>query len=491
MVAQLNTGPHMPDHHNADAVRRMALLRFAIIAELLAAPPPQGELAAAIRQLAGRTWSLPDGSPTRFAFATIEHWFYKAKDAADPIAALTAAPRADRGSRKAIDDELLAALRRQYALHPSWTAKLHAANLAAIVRRDHHGRTPPSYNTVRRTLRSRGWNRQRRPKTPGQVEAAKRRASREIRSFEATHAHALWHFDFHKASRRIVDAEGKWHTPIVLAFLDDHTRLVSHIQWYLSEDTQRLVHGFCQAVLKRGLPRAVMHDNGSAMTSAEFQQGLEDIGVLSKPTLAYSPYQNGKKETFWAIVESQVLAMLERVDPLDLRTLNRATQAWVEGDYHRTRHEGIDTSPLKRLETAPNVARPAPTFEHLRLRFTQRVQRTQRRSDGTISIDGVRFEIPSRLRTLRRLTVRYRRWDLSEAWVVDPRAGDILARVIPLDLTANADGRRKPLAEPAVVPLPPGVDDDPVPPRLRELMEAYAVDGLPPAYLPLDDKDES
>ncbi len=33
-------------------------------------------------------------------------------------------------------------------------------------------------------------------------------------------------------------------------------------------------------------------------------------------------------------------------------------------------------------------------------------------------------------------------------------------------------------------------DDDPVPARLRELMEAYAADGLPPAYLPMDESEE-
>lgn len=475
--------------------RRIGLLRFAIISDLLVSPPPRGELRAALRALADRTWTLPCGTPTTFAFSTIEGWYYTAKDATDPVAVLTSKARSDRGSRRAIDDILLAELERQYVLHPSWTAKLHAKNLAATVR-ERYANThspPPSYATVRRTMNAQGWRRQRRPRTEGHAASLERKSRREKRSFEMSHAHAMWHFDFHDGSRRVLDKDGRWHTPQLLAFLDDRTRVICHIQWYLAEDVERLVHGLTQAILKRGLPRAVHHDNGSAMKAAEFQQGLQDLGIESKPTLAYSPEQNGKVETLWAAVESQLMAMLERVEPLQLDTLNRATQAWAEGEYHREIHETLRATPLDRLEASDNASRPSPTIKELRRAFTQEVSRTQRRSDGTISILGTRFEVPSRLRTLRKVTVRFRRWELSEAWLIDPRTRDILARITPLDLEANADGRRGVLDEPDPHPAGPDVDanDDPMPARMRELMRTYAADGLPPGFLPLDDTKET
>ncbi|MBC7531118.1 MAG: DDE-type integrase/transposase/recombinase [Oligoflexus sp.] len=58
----------------------------------------------------------------------------------------------------------------------------------------------------------------------------------------------------------------------------------------MTETTQDLVHGFSQALMRRGLPRTLMTDNGSAMTSAEFTQGLSRIGVIHETTLAYSPH---------------------------------------------------------------------------------------------------------------------------------------------------------------------------------------------------------
>ena len=78
---------------------------------------------------------------------------------------------------------------------------------------------------------------------------------------------------------------------MLLGFIDDRSRLVCHLQWYLDETAQTLVHGLSQAFMKRNLPRAVMTDNGAAMVSEEFVCGLARLGVVHQPTLPYSPYQ--------------------------------------------------------------------------------------------------------------------------------------------------------------------------------------------------------
>ena len=47
---------------------------------------------------------------------------------------------------------------------------------------------------------------------------------------------------------------------------------------------------FCQALQKRGVPRALVTDNGSAMTADEFRSGLHTLGIVHETTLPYSPY---------------------------------------------------------------------------------------------------------------------------------------------------------------------------------------------------------
>ena len=90
------------------------------------------------------------------------------------------------------------------------------------------------------------------------------------------------------------------------------------------------------------------------------------------------------------------------------------------------------------------------------------VSRTQRKSDGTLTVAGVRYELPSAYRTLLRPTVRVARWDLSSVDLVDPRRGTHLATLFPVDKERNADGRRRALADPGAgarsepAPTPPG-----------------------------------
>ena len=113
-------------------------------------------------------------------------------------------------------------------------------------------------------------------------------------------------------------------------------------------------------------------------------------------------------------------------------------------------------------------------------------RRTQRQSDGTISLEGVRFEIPARYRHFRELTVRYARWNLGRVDLVDRQSGIILAPIYPLDKGANADGRRAVVAPddgdgpPEDGPCPDGE----VPPLLKQILAEYSAVGLPPAYLP-------
>ncbi|MCP4331176.1 MAG: hypothetical protein GY785_00860 [Gammaproteobacteria bacterium] len=77
---------------------RWARLRFMIIARLLAAPPPKGQLRAAIKTLAQNSWRHPvNGTVVRFSFATVERWYYAARHANDPVAALRRRTRDDAG----------------------------------------------------------------------------------------------------------------------------------------------------------------------------------------------------------------------------------------------------------------------------------------------------------------------------------------------------------------------------------------------------------
>jgi transposase InsO family protein len=481
---------------------RWANLRHQIIGALLAAPPKRGELRKALESLAARTWRQPiTGEPVQFAFSTLERWLHMARKAAghgDTVGALRRKIRSDAGTRRAVSSAVVTAVVAQHEVHPTWSYQLHADNLLAQVELGELDARVPSYTTVKRVMKERGLFRQKPRQRRGNedIRADHSREifeSRETRSFESEYVHGLWHLDFHGTKYvRIVRANGELATPKLLGILDDRSRLCCHAQWYLEETGEALVHGLAQAIQKRGRPQQLMTDNGAAMKDGEVREGLARLGILHERTLPGCPEQNGKQEAWWNSVEGRPLAMLERVEDLTLDLLNHATQAWVEMEYNRARHAELGESPSDRYLRGPDVGRPSPSADELRCAFRVEERRTQRRSDGTVTLAGVRYELPSRYRTLERPSVRYASWDLSMVHLVDERSGTLLARLYPLDRTKNGTQSRRQLAEVAspTTPTPPtrtpAATNPKVAPLLRQLITAYDRSGLPPAYVPKD-----
>ena len=189
-------------------------------------------------------WQATRTEPVRFSVSTIERWFYAARRAGrDPVGALATRVRSDTGQQRAMSAPVIEALRAQYRDHPGWTCQLHYDNLGAALGK---AVALPSYATLRRFMKAQALVRRapvRSALRPGEAAAQTHRQSRETRSFEVEYVGGLWHLDFHHGSRQVLSREGQWVKPIALAVLDDRSRLACHVQWYLDETTESLVHG--------------------------------------------------------------------------------------------------------------------------------------------------------------------------------------------------------------------------------------------------------
>jgi putative transposase len=463
----------MTQPHPSSTGASWARFRFSVVGSLLSSPPERGALKTAIGCLAAKSWLHPvTGCDVHFSAVIIERWYYTARrEHGDPVGALRRTVRNDRG-KVSLPASVAQRLIRQYRDHQHWSYQLHYDNLVALVKADPLLGPLRSYSTVRRYMQAQGLVPKPRLQPQGrhgETLAALRRQTREIRSYEAEYVGALWHLDFHHGSLKVLNHGGQWLRPIALGILDDHSRLCCHVQWYLSETAEDLVHGLSQAIQKRGLPRALLTDNGSAMVAEEVTEGLLRLGIVHERTLPYSPYQNGKQEAFWGTLEGRLMKMLDGVTELTLE-LHRETRS----------------SPVERFAQAPDVLRSSPSSESLRDAFRLEAKRSQRQSDGTISLEGLRYEIPGRYRHFREVAVRYARWDLGRVDLVDEGSGTILAPIYPLDRSANADGRRS-LFEPGGTDVPPDDNqrkDGELPPLLKKILEEYSATGMPPAYLP-------
>ena len=461
--------------------------RFSVIGHLLSAPPCQGELRNILKELSHKTWRHPiTGEPARFGLSTIERWYYVARaEKRSPVARLCRRVRSDHGSSRRITDETFQLLNSQYREHPAWSKKLHADNLRVALR--HSTKAVPSYQTICRFMNRQGLVRRHcsnRSNRAGHRAALSRLESYEVRTFESEYVGALFHLDFHHCSRQVIHPQKGWVTPIALSIIDDCSRLICHLQWYFCERTEELVHGVKQAFLKVGLPRALMSDNGAAMTCVEFVAGLTKLGIIHSTTLPYSPYQNGKQERFFGSLEGRLIAMCEGLQEFTLERLNTISQAWVEMEYHRALHRELGTTPARKYLDTKHVLRPAPSLDELRMAFRRRILRRQRSGDNTVSIEGTRFEIPAAYRTLAEVVVEYAIWDLSFVHLVDRKSGVVLCQLFPVNTALNASGERRKLA---TASTEVAVISTHEPPLLRKLLEEYAATGLPPGYIPKTD----
>jgi|GEM_PF-6808358 len=168
-----------------------------------------------------------------------------------------------------------------------WTTQLHHDNLAVLVAEDIALAPMPSYSTLRRYRRENALERRQAPKraSAGAQAAQARHERLETRSYEVSHVNGLWHLDFHHGTRQVLEPDGRWIKPILLCVLDDHSRLVCHLQWYRHEGVESLVHGFSQTIAKRGLPRALMSD----------YVPRNIIDVLLPSPLCGRPSRNGRR----------------------------------------------------------------------------------------------------------------------------------------------------------------------------------------------------
>jgi transposase InsO family protein len=385
--------------------------------------------------------------------------------------------------------ELKEYISKQYKLYPDWSYRLHADNIAAAMRKSESlGDRIPSYQTVTRFMKQSNLYRKKkvnRKQNPGMKLAQSRLEKAEVRSFEMDYVGALYHFDFHKYERKVLNSKGQLIIVKCFAIHDDHSRLACHIQWYDEENTENLVHGICQAFMKRGLPRALLSDNGKAMKASAFVAGVVKLGILHNYTLAYSPHQNGKTERFWGSLEGRLMAMLKGKENITLDFLNEVTQAWVEMEYNRKINKEMGCSPYDRILNSPDVTRKSPSWEELKLAFRKEVIRSQRKNDQTVSLEGVRYEIPGQYRTLKKIRLRYAPWNLSLIHMVDDE-GKTLAKLYPQDKSRNADASRRKLDyEETNV----DVKTEDIPPLLEEILKSFAETGLPAAYIP-SNKDE-
>ena len=355
-----------------ELAQRIALFRFGVIAPLVDRHLSRGERERMLTEITGGVWQIPGSSRTAVARSTVLKWLTVYRRSGGDIRSLEPQPRSDHGCSRSIDEESEAALIALKQELPD--CSLEALLTLARRRRALPAGFAASRQSIYRLFARHGLN----DRHPQAVDR---------RKFEAELPNDLWQSDWLHGPKLVV--EGILRGSYLFAIIDDHSRLITHAQFYTSESIDSFRDCIIQAIEKRGLPRRLYTDNGSAFRTHQLRYACARLGIALLHSRPGIPEGRGKIERFFRTVRSQLLPVL--TDAKQLEDLNAGLWQWLETDYQVRPHSSTGTSPLARYTAQLHALRPAPKDlrDYFRIPVTRKVDK-----DRTVSLGGRLFEAP-------------------------------------------------------------------------------------------------
>lgn len=352
---------------------KIAAFRFSVIYPLLDVGKEKwGEKSRILEELSERKWNIPGSPRTRISSATMLNWLRRYEDSGRMIDSLHPKKRGDMGGCRIMDEETELAfirLRRDF-MKASVPLLLDLARERNILPEDFKA----SNQSIYRILKKHGLDRD-------------RKKQEDMRKFEVELPNDLWQSDCMHGPR--VNHEGTMRKAFMFAIIDDHSRLITHAQFYLHENVVSFLDCFKQALVKRGVPRKLYTDNGSYFHSHKLKYGCAELGTALIYAKPYRPEGKGKIERFNRTIRMELLDRLNK--PCTLQELNQRLSVYLEEVYHRRKHSSTREEPMERYLRSVSLLRSAPA--NLTDYFRKRIERTVG-ADRVVRIDTRLYEAP-------------------------------------------------------------------------------------------------
>jgi len=368
---------------------KIALHRWAVIAEAAGGALTGRERGALVRQIAARPHAHPDGSPRIYSRGTVDRWLRAWR--AGGLDALRPSPRSDTGVVRA-HPELFAEASALRLELPGRSA----AQIASILYHRHGIKV--AERTVRAQLRRAGLHRE--------ALAAEPRA---YGRYEAGAPNERWITDvlvgpWVPFPRREGSVRGR-----LFLIVDDHSRLLADGRFYGQENARACQELLRRAITRRGLPQVLYADNGAPFSNAWLARTCAVLGIRLVHSKPYSPEGRGKQERLNRYIREAFLAEATHHGIESLDQLNDLFAAWAEHVANRRIHAETGETPISRFEKGGPHRQAGPDLirEAFRWSVTRKVTRT-----ATVPLEGNSYAVDPAL-TGRRVELRYDPEDLT------------------------------------------------------------------------------
>ena len=365
----------------------IALLRHQIISPVLM--KSDRTQAAYFREQAKQDIDVPGLGRRKFSVWTMRGWLKRYRK--NGFKGLLPKVRCDRGQMRKLSKENevgILAMRRDLMdmkVAPFYR-RLEKAGLL--------GRPPMGQHTLRRFLQERQMIVVPDPKVPR-------------RKYEMSHFGELWVGDFMhgpELNSGIRGGREMKKKAILLAIIDDYSRLIVGYRFSFVETTGAIEQVFKEAVLTYGKPYRLYVDNGPSFSSSYLRLVCAhlEIGLIhSKP---YDSPSRGKIERFFRTVRESFLIDHKATT---LSEINEHFGTWLREEYHHRRHHGIDCYPIERYRgSIHDYPRARVNEDVLEEFFMARVVRKVKK-DATLSFGKLIYETPAKC-IGQKVDLRYR-----------------------------------------------------------------------------------
>jgi transposase len=203
-----------------DKKRKIALFRFGVISGIISVKETdKGERESRIRAVTSKEWDIPYSGRSYIGRSTVRDWLKRYEESGGTLESLFPNDRSDLGKARCMDEETEAAL-------ITLRKELRAASVPVLLRVAKSRKVlPPDFSasgqSVYRLFKRHGLD------EPAAVKE-------DMRRFEAELPNDLWQSDCLHGPMVVV--EGKQRKSFLFAFIDDHSRLIPHGEFYLGEN---------------------------------------------------------------------------------------------------------------------------------------------------------------------------------------------------------------------------------------------------------------
>ncbi len=349
-----------------------AVFRYSVISDLVNARNlDRGEQERLIIEKCARKWVIPFSEKTSIGRSSILRWINLYKSSGGNLRSLYPRDRKDKGISRTFDEDTSMSLIRLRKEMPIATIPhlIEEMNKQRLVTAG----TELRPSTVYRFLHQQDL-----------MSSVSKPCDR--RKFEAELPNDLWQSDVMHGPK--IEINGRLRKTYLIAIIDDHSRLVPHAQFYLSEALTSYLAALEEAFLKRGLPRKLYVDNGPAFRSKHLEYITASLNISLIHARPYKPQGKGKIERWFKTVRLNFLNGFKGKTLIDL---NEAIDLWVNEFYHQRKHSSTGEPPFKRFTACMECLRPAP--DNLRDHFRKSARRKVAK-DRSITFKGRLYEAP-------------------------------------------------------------------------------------------------